>query len=177
MQMRNSGLAQCSVYPGRALSSMCDTKALNLFCTFRFGWRRSCRPAARSHMLPAFTITGVSIFHLNEHTLCAVGFCFCRVSVRILSISLSLFLMLHSLLTSFGSFFTRWHSFSARARMQSRAPSSLASVSVGDPWTPCSPGFVWEEDSDVLGYLHLLGLGFHALWHITTCWAVPCCSQ
>lgn len=69
MQMRNSGLAHCSAYPGRALSSMCDTKALNLFCTFRFGWRRSCPPAARSHMLPAFTITGVSIFHLNEHTL------------------------------------------------------------------------------------------------------------
>lgn len=69
MQMRNSGLAHCSAYPGMALCSMCDTKALNLFCHCRFGWRRSCLPAGRNHPLPAFTIAGVSICHLNEHSL------------------------------------------------------------------------------------------------------------
>lgn len=46
MQMHNSALAHHSTYPERSLSSMCDVKALNQFCSCSFGWRRSHPPAA-----------------------------------------------------------------------------------------------------------------------------------
>lgn len=113
MHMCNSGLADCGAYPGGALLSMHDTKALNLFCSCRFGWKRSRLPAVTCSQLSPFqkspfatwmsTVSGCSSFCARR----GLDSCLCRVSVRNLSISSSFSLMLHSLLASSHSFFTR----------------------------------------------------------------------